>query len=43
MKPSDIPTLPKPVVIPCTMELAGENKERINLETFGMTYEKVNL
>jgi hypothetical protein len=40
MKTSNIPPLPEPVIIPGIMELIRANKDRISLETFGMTYEE---
>jgi hypothetical protein len=40
MKTSNIPPLPEPVIIPGIMELIRENKDRISLETFDMTYEE---
>jgi hypothetical protein len=40
MAANNIPSLPKPVIIPGIMELIRENKDRISLETFDMTYEE---
>jgi hypothetical protein len=40
MKPSSIPTLPKPVIIPGIMELIRKNKDQISLEIFDMTFEE---
>jgi hypothetical protein len=34
--------LPEPVIVPGIMELIRKNKERISLETWGMSYEEVN-
>jgi hypothetical protein len=40
MRPSNIPPLPEPVIIPGIMELIRANKDRISLEIFDMTYEE---
>jgi hypothetical protein len=40
MATSNIPPLPKSVIIPGIMELIRKNKDRISLETFDMTYEE---
>jgi hypothetical protein len=40
MEPTNLPPLPKPVIIPGIMELIRKNKDRISLETFDMSYEE---
>jgi hypothetical protein len=40
MEPNHTSNLPEPIIVPGIMELIRENKERISLETWGMTYEE---